>query len=161
MKLQHRADLDSALAQSDQSSIRLTYEALFTYHHALVQSRFATVGLYLAMNGFLAGAFFSEKATNAPPALLPALAMLLTALSWIMDKRTYHLLENVGNRGRRCEAILKLVPPIGFFELMAGPQDDPEVEEPWKKKIISHSFVIKWVHLAIFAFWIVLLCNKK
>ena len=150
---------DNAGAISDTGEVRLTYEAVFTYHHALVQSRFATVGVYLAMNAFLAGAYFSEKASTAPPALLPVLAVTLTQLTWLMDKRTYHLLENLVSRGRRIETMLKIPEGVGFFALMNGPQKEPEIKERWRKRIVSHSFVIKWIHVSIAVFWIILLFN--
>jgi len=144
--------------------LRAAYAAIADYHTSLVQTRFTIVGLFLAANGFLAIGFFQSGASALARIALPVIAIVLTVICWVLEVRTYHLLENLAGRGLELEKLLGYREDQGFFSLIAyqpiGPRLIPmRFRLPVIKgdPILSHTIGISLIYIIIGLFWSVML----
>jgi len=79
--------------------VRAEYEAVLSYHTALVNSRFTIAGLYVAAVGFLASAIFNKDVTWVGRAAASGLACWLTLCLWVLELRSRALYTNLAQRG--------------------------------------------------------------
>lgn len=149
---------------NDNNDVRVAYNAIVDYHNNLVQARFTVAGLVIAANGFLASAFFQSSGSASPHISLPVLAILLAVICWLLEVRTYQLLENLATRGLCLEKnSLDLKEDQGFFYLMEkqpiGSRLMPtHIKLPVNKVVqflVSHRFAFSSLYLLICAFWII------
>jgi hypothetical protein len=153
---------DSETSGAD--ALRAVYSAVVAYHNSLVQMRFTIAGLFLAANGLLAGGLFQASVSALPGFAVPALGMLLAFVCWLLEVRTYQLLENLGARGLELEAQLG-VGSSGFFALMAHQPIGPRLlltplRLPANKVVryfVSHSMGVGLLYNMIGLFWLVVL----
>lgn len=143
-----------------------SYSAIVDYHNTLVQARFTVVGLFLAANAFLATGFFQGAPDKLPAYTLPVLGSILTAICWLLELRTYQLLDNLGTRGSALEKeILGDDNEHGFFSLMKKQPLGPKLlilrirfeTNSLVKYLVSHSFGIGALYAAIGIFWLIAL----
>lgn len=147
-----------------QDANRATYDATVSYHHTLVQMRFAVAALFMAAASFLVAAHFADTKWHGYPILLPLLGLLLTFATWAMELRTRSLLANLVAKGLALEASTAVLSGIGFFHLMNGPQPIGirvpfmELELPNANRVIrtvfSHGFCLNLLYLAFGCFWL-------
>ena len=143
------------------SDLHTTYNAIVDYHNNLVHMRFTVAGLYLAATGFLVGGM--SESSSKLFIIVPLLGLILTAIAWLLEIRTYTLLENLGSRGLEIEKKMELAGIEGFFKLMAGQPLQPRL--PFIRKrvkacpnviryIVSHSFGLDLLYASIAIFWL-------
>lgn len=145
--------------------IRAVYSAIVDYHNNLVQTRFTVAGLVLAANGFLAGAFFQPGIHDFPRITILVLGMILAIICWLLELRTYQLLDNLGMRGLALEKRIGISNELGFFSLMEHQPIRPRlmlthVRLPSNKVtryFVSHSFGIGLLYPIIGLFWLLML----
>jgi hypothetical protein len=145
--------------------VRAAYAAVVDYHNNLVQMRFTVAGLFLAANGFLASGFFQSSLSALPRSALPILGLILTAICWLLEVRTYQLLENLGVRGNDLEKSLGLNEDQGFFSIMAHQPIGPRLlptrlrlpQNRGVRSIFSHSVGIGLLYIIIGLFWLIML----
>jgi hypothetical protein len=148
-------------------NVRAAYEAIVDYHNGLVQTRFTVAGLYLAATGFLVSAWFNGVGPLSGRAVaayyvIPILGATLTAACWILEIRTYQLLENLAERGRTIEQRLGILPELTLFELMRRQPKQArlpflKLEAPrflWVQYFLSHSFGLNALYATILLFWL-------
>lgn len=150
----------------NKENLRAAYAAIVDYHNSLVLSRFTVAGLVLTANGFLAVGFFQEGKKLPLPAI-PILGFSLAIIFWIIEIRTYNLLENLGGRGIKLERLLKIDNKVGFFYLMDKQPKGPKFlilrfikcNRPpgFIRYIFSHSFGLGLLYLALGLFWVYIL----
>lgn len=141
--------------------LRASYGAIVDYHNNLVQMRFNVAGLFLAANAFLASGFFQTGASSLPWFALPVLGILLAGICWLLELRTYQLLDNLADRGVHIERLLGISTAHGFFALMRSQAIGPRLLitrlriPPIKsvRYIVSHSFGIGLLYGVVAAFW--------
>ena len=142
-------------------AIKAAYAAIVAYHNNLVQTRFTITGLFLAANGLLAGGFFQAGKSELPRFSLPVLGLTLAIICWILEVRTYQLLENLGKRGLDLEDRLGLQKTHGFFSLLEnqpiGPRLLPTRLRLPASKLFSHSLGFALLYTIIALFWVYLL----
>jgi hypothetical protein len=149
--------------------LRASYAAIVDYHNTLVQMRFNVAGLFLAANAFLASGFFQSTRSTFLVYGLPTLGLVLAALCWLLEIRTYQLLDNLGNRGLNVESVLKLDDRYGFFSLMGHQPIGPRLlitrlRLPVTKQVryfVSHSFGLGVLYGAVGVFWLVALIGVR
>jgi hypothetical protein len=140
------------------------YNAVVDYHNNLVHMRFTIAGLYLAANGFLVGALFGNKWSNVWY-LIPILGIVITIISFLLEIRTYCLLENLGKRGSEIESIIGIENRIGFFSLMKHQDIEPKmpfmkgkyIVNEKLKYLISHSRGLELLYSCFALFWFLML----
>ena len=144
--------------------LRAAYAAIADYHTSLVQTRFTIVGLFLAANGFLAIGFFQSGAPALARIALPVIAIVLTVICWVLEVRTYHLLENLAVRGLELEKLLGYREDQGFFSLLKyQPVRARLIPIPFRlpnvkgELIFSHTAGISLIYIIIGLFWLVML----
>jgi len=145
--------------------IRAIYSAIVDYHNSLVQSRFTVAGLVLAANGFLAGAYFQADLPAVAKICILVLGIVLAIICWLLELRTYQLLDNLGTRGLEIEKNLKINDKQGFFHLMAYQPIRPRlmlthIRLPSNKitrYFVSHSFGFGLLYPIIGLFWLSML----
>ncbi|HSN24191.1 MAG TPA: hypothetical protein VLS45_08510 [Methylomicrobium sp.] len=146
---------------SSPDAIKAAYAAIVAYHNNLVQARFTITGLFLTANGLLAGGFFQAGMSQLPKFALPALGLALAAICWMLEIRTYQLLENLGKRGLDLEDRLGMQKDHGFFSLMdsqpIGPRLLPTRLRLRTSKLFSHSRGFVLLYTVIALFWVYLL----
>jgi hypothetical protein len=150
---------EEALSQDD---LRASYSAIVDYHNNLVQMRFNVAGLFLAANAFLASGFFQSAQATLPGYALPALGLVLTCVCWLLELRTYQLLDNLVHRGLELETALNIAERYGFFSLMRSQAIGPRLLIVRKRLpvsgfiryIVSHSFGIGALYGAVGLFWL-------
>jgi hypothetical protein len=155
----------NAKAEGDPENLRTLYNAIVAYHNDLVHMRFTVAGLYLAGSGFLAGAAFSDSDWPYITIVVPILGFAISLIAWLLEIRTYHLLENLCIRGKGIEKKLKISQGDGFFNLMVEQPMGPRVpfsefRLPPKRIIqyfISHSLGLSLLYSCFGLFWITLL----
>ena len=153
------------------------YSAIVNYHNNLVNMRFTVAGLYLAGSAFLANVLFSGGQLFIVKIAVAILGLFITFIFWVMEIRTYNLLQNLGKRGDDIEKTFNLYGIGGFFDLMERQPISPNV--PFKNnnilwKMINHDRFVKFfthskgLNLLYFItglFWSVMLvlvsCNWK
>jgi hypothetical protein len=140
---------------------KAAYAAIAAYHNNLVQTRFTITGLFLTANGLLAGSFFQAGGSELPKFLLPGLGLALAVICWMLEIRTYQLLENLGRRGLELEDQLGVQKTHGFFSLLEsqpiGPRLLPTRFRLSKSKLFSHSRGFALLYIIIAVFWVYLL----
>ena len=157
--------MSSRQPSATNDDVRAAYAAIADYHTSLVQTRFTIVGLFLAANGFLALGFFESSVSALPRVALPAIAILLTIICWVLEVRTYHLLENLALRGLELEKLLGLHKDQGFFSLLLHPPIGPRLiptrirlpEYKVEPGLFSHTLGISLIYIIIGLFWLILL----
>ena len=145
--------------------LRAAYAAIVDYHNNLVHMRFTVAGLFLAANGFLASGFFQSTVSAVPRVALPVLGMVLAVICWLLEMRTYQLLENLGARGLDLEASLRLHQGQGFFFLMEHQPIAPRLmptslrlpANRVVRYLVSHSFGIGLLYTCVGLFWLIML----
>jgi hypothetical protein len=145
--------------------VRAAYTAVVDYHNNLVHMRFTVAGLFLAANGFLASGFFQSSVCALARAALPVLGMVVAAICWLLEVRTYQLLENLGKRGHDLEESLGLQHSQGFFSLMEHQSIAPRLlltrlrlpANRVVRYLVSHSFGLGLLYTLIGLFWLVML----
>ncbi|MFZ5822501.1 MAG: hypothetical protein ACOYYJ_21630 [Chloroflexota bacterium] len=150
---------------SSLDDLRASYSAIVDYHNNLVQTRFNVAGLFLAANAFLASGFFQRDQNTFPKYTLPTLGLVLTIICWLLELRTYQLLSNLGTRGLELEAELHIAEQHGFFALMRTQPIEPRLlilrhrlgKGRFIRFIVSHSFGIGALYLAVGIFWVIAL----
>jgi hypothetical protein len=155
----------STKPSATKDDVRAAYAAVVDYHNNLVHMRFTVAGLFLAANGFLATGFFQSSVSALPQAALPVLGMVLAAICWLLEVRTYQLLENLVARGHDLEASLGLQQSQGFFFLMECQPIRPRLPltrlrlpaNRVVRYLVSHSFGIGLLYTLIGLFWLVML----
>ena len=162
-------------------SCKPAYDAMVSYHNSLIQARFTVAGLVLAANGFLVSAFFMKDVDVILRSFIPPLGMLIEFICWLLEMRTYQLLENLGKRGLIIEKEQfgifddDINKDFGFFSLMNRQYDHDEfkpvndgnkclprlipTKERLKEKsslnlLVSHSVGIGLLYIALFVFWL-------
>ncbi len=153
----------SPMRKSDRA--QPAYEALVTYHHTLVQSRFSAVALYMAAASFLVAAHLADTSTwKGHAILIPLLGLATTLAVWFLELRTEALLANVARRGVQIESDLGLGNDEGFFKLMAMPQP-LGVRVPFLRTRVpnsgsavryftSHTLWLEVIYLSFLCFWV-------
>ena len=150
----------------EKNDLIAVYSAVVDYHNNLVHMRFTVAGLYLAASGFLIGALFNGCDWCGTKLSVSLLGLILTVIAWLLEIRTYQLLENLGNKGIEIESKLKLGDVQGFFALMSHQPISPRLpfiktRLSWCPKIvryiISHSLGLDLLYLCITVFWILIL----
>jgi hypothetical protein len=140
--------------------IRQAYAAIVNYHNNLVQMRFTILGIFLATNGVLATGFFQSSLSMQSLPGLKLIGALLASLFWIIEVRTYQLLENLGMRGLDIEKHLGFHNDQGFFSLMddqpIAPRLLPTQEILPKNRFISHSVWISSLYLVVGLVWLIM-----
>lgn len=155
----------SGEVQASRDDLRATYGAIVDYHNGLVQTRFTVAGLFLAANGFLAAGFFQSDVATVPWYVLPALGILLAAICWLLEVRTYHLLMSLGSRGLCLESELGISHSHGFFSLMERQQTRPRLLvtrlrlplNKFVRYVVSHSFGIGVLYGSVAVFWMAII----
>ena len=145
-----------AMKSTPEPSIRSAYEATFTYHHMIVQARFATAGLFFTLGTILAAAILSENIPYRHAQYLGYAGVLFSFLVLLLDARNRHLLCNCVTRGLRYERHMNISKVNGFFGLMRGPQDEPR-----KAVLVSHSTAIFLFYLLFVVLFLALPSLKK
>ncbi len=142
-------------------NLRTVFDAILDYHNNLVHMRFTVAGLYVAATGFLASSWFSSlgRQNSSAYLLIPVLGFILTLVCWLLEIRTYQLLDNLARMGRSIESMLGI--GKGFFALMKRQPLRPKYpftktplpasEET--KRVISHSFGLSLLYGSILIFW--------
>jgi len=152
-------------ASATGEDLRATYAAVVDYHNNLVQVRFTVAGLFLAANGFLAAGFFQSCVSSPTRAALPILGIVLAAICWLLEVRTYQLLDNLGAQGLELEGSLGLDKSLGFFSLLAHQPIGPRLlltrlRLPTNRGVryfVSHSFGLGLLYTLIALFWLAML----
>lgn len=138
------------------------YSAIVDYHNNLVHMRFTVAGLFLAANGFLVGGLYSSSTSPMPWYALPVLGIALAAICWLLEIRTYHLLANLGARGKLLEKKLGIARDYGFFSLMESQTIPPRllvtrIKLPingFVRYTVSHSFGVGILYGVVWLFWV-------
>lgn len=150
----------------NQDDLLAVYSAVVDYHNNLVHMRFTVAGLYIAASGFLVGAIFSGCNWGGVKLSVTLLGITLTAIAWLLEIRTYHLLENLGSRGIEIEKKLRLGGIQGFFGLMAKQPLPPRLPfirmrltryPEFVRYVISHSLGLDILYLCLAMFWVFIL----
>lgn len=90
---------------------------------------------------------------------------MLTVICWLLELRTYQLLDNLGDRGLELEAALHIAGRHGFFSLMQSQPEGPRLlilrrrlpVNRLVRYIVSHSFGIGALYAAVGLFWLIVL----
>jgi hypothetical protein len=148
-----------------ETNLPTIYGAIVDYHNGLAQVRFTIAGLYIAATGFLVNSWFSinhQKSIHSY-ILIPILGITLALVCWLLEIRTYQLLDNLATRGYEIEKNMNISSDIGFFALMN--KQIKRARWPFFKKelpnrkffkcIVSHSFGFSLLYLVIFLFWVI------
>jgi hypothetical protein len=151
-------------APDERENLRLMYEAIANYHGSLVNMRFTIAGLYLAATGFLAAAWFTglDSGLHLGYLLIPILGTTITLACWIMEIRTYQLMDNLFKRGRAIERKLQVKESFAYFDLM---QHQPiDAKYPFARttiprrsrigRLISHSVALNGLYVGVILFWL-------
>jgi hypothetical protein len=148
---------------TEKGDLLAAYNAIVGYHNNLVSMRFTIAGLYLAASGLLAGSMFNSD-WSGTTLVLPILGLALTLIAWLLEVRTYCLLENLGQRGISMESKLSLGDTGGFFDLMNEQPLPPKIpfsRKPFKNqtviRFISHSWGLNLLYVSISTFWLLML----
>jgi hypothetical protein len=145
----------------EKSDLHDVYNAIVGYHNNLVHMRFTVAGLYLAATGFLVGGM--DKVSQDISQIIPLLGLALTAIAWLLEVRTYTLLENLGKKGLEIEGNFALGEVNGFFKLMERQPLAPRlpfirvritVFPRFVRYIVSHSFGLDLLYGVIALFWL-------
>ncbi len=145
--------------------LRAAYGAVVDYHNNLVHMRFTVAGLFLAANGFLVSGYLQKYPPPFPLSVLPYLGIVLASICWLLEVRTYQLLNNLGARGIKLEKQLDIDQELGFFSLMAYQPIGPRFlitrirlrSNRVVRYVFSHSFGIGLLYSVIALFWIYML----
>ena len=146
-------------------NLRAAYNAVVDYHNSLVQVRFTIAALFFAANGFLAIGFFQQPGSALIRIFLAFLGMVMAAICWLLEVRTYQLLENLGKRGEYLEKSLGLRKDQGFFSLMKLQPVEPkwlpttrEMPEKWfGRDLVSHRVAFSSFYIIVLVLWLVML----
>ncbi|MDD5760429.1 MAG: hypothetical protein PHI06_15290 [Desulfobulbaceae bacterium] len=141
--------------------LRASYGAIVSYHNNLVHMRFTVAGLFIAANGFLASGFFQTTSSTLPWFDPPVLGIVLAILCWLIELRTYQLLENLEYRGLSLEAKLRIETQYGFFSLMRSQKIGPRLlvfrkrfpTNKFIRYVVSHSFGLGLLYGIVTIFW--------
>lgn len=82
-----------------EDDIRAEYNAIVSYHTALVNSRFTVAGLFVAGLGLLGGAILRPDVPPRAKILGAALGLLLTFCLWLVELRSRALGGDIAMRG--------------------------------------------------------------
>jgi hypothetical protein len=149
-----------------QDDLLAVYSAVVDYHNNLVHMRFTIAGLYLAASGFLVGALFSGRDWYGTKLSVTLLGLTLTAIAWLLEIRTYCLLENLGCKGNEIETKLRLGGIQGFFALMSKQPLSPRLPfirtrltrcPKFVRYVVSHSLGLDLLYLCLAVFWVFML----
>lgn len=150
----------------EQDDLLAVYSAVVDYHNNLVHMRFTVAGLYLAASGFLVGALFVGRDWCGTKLSVTLLGLTLTAIAWLLEIRTYCLLENLGSKGIEIETKLRLGGIQGFFALMSKQPLSPRLPfirvrltrcPKFVRYIVSHSLGLDLLYLCLAGFWVFIL----
>ncbi len=150
----------------EQDDLLTVYSAVVDYHNNLVHMRFTVAGLYLATSGFLVGALFSGRDWCGTKLSVTLLGLALTAIAWLLEIRTYCLLENLGSKGNEIETKLRLGGIQGFFALMSKQPLSPRLPfirtrltrcPKFVRYVVSHSLGLDLLYLCLAVFWVFML----
>ncbi|MDP2755574.1 MAG: hypothetical protein Q8P40_14450, partial [Nitrospirota bacterium] len=142
----------------EQDDLLAVYSAVVDYHNNLVHMRFTVAGLYLAASGFLVGALFSGRDWCGTKLSVTLLGLALTAIAWLLEIRTYCLLENLGSKGNEIETKLRLGGIQGFFALMSKQPLSPRLPfirtrltrcPKFVRYVVSHSLGLDLLYLCL------------
>ena len=146
----------------EQDDLLAIYSAFVDYHNNLVHMRFTVAGLYLAASGFLVGALFSGRDWCGTKLSVTLLGLALTAIAWLLEIRTYCLLENLAKKGIQIEKKLQLGGISGFFELMSDQPLSPRLPfirirltrcPKLVRYVVSHSLGLDLLYFCLAMFW--------
>jgi len=150
----------------EQDDMLAVYSAVVDYHNNLVHMRFTVAGLYIAASGFLVGALFSGSDWCGAKLSVTLLGLTLTAIAWLLEIRTYCLLENLGSKGIEIETKLRLGGIQGFFALMSKQPLSPRLPfirirlnrcPKFVRYVVSHSLGLDLLYLCLAVFWVFIL----
>lgn len=162
--------------QNSPDSLRTIYSTLGSLHSAIVSTRFAIAGLYIAALAFLVSSLTSDSdVISIPNYCIALLGIGLSIALWILKVRNHCLLVNLEKQGREIESILKITSKYGLFQLMESQPDGPQIpflkiQFPYKnegcpkevvKYIFTHSFGLSLVYLLGTIFWMTILLHVK
>jgi len=82
-----------------EDDIRAEYNAIVSYHTALVSSRLTVAGLFVAGLGLLGGTLLRPDVSPRAKILGAALGLFLTFCLWILELRNRALFANLAMRG--------------------------------------------------------------
>jgi hypothetical protein len=102
----------------DPDSLQATYAAIVGYHNSLALVRFTVAGIYVAATLALLGIRLGENTPSQSKLVVSLAGLVLSFIVMALDVRTYHLLENLGQRGLEIEPLLQLTAKHAFFDLM-------------------------------------------
>jgi hypothetical protein len=154
----------------EKNDLLAVYSAVVNYHNNLVHMRFTVAGLYLAASGFLVGALFNGRDWCGTKLSVTLLGLVLTAIAWLLEIRTYQLLENLGNKGNEIETKLQLGGVQGFFSLMSKQPIFPRLPfikihltrcPKFIRYVVSHSLGLDLLYLCVAVFWVFILLYYK
>jgi hypothetical protein len=145
----------------DSQDIRAAYSAIVDYHNNLAQMRFTLVGIFLATNGFLVTGLFQASPSLLSIPALHIIGFVLAGFFWLIEVRTYQLLENLAKRGLDLEQQLGLNNDQGFFFLMEEQPIDAKLLPTELKipptKLISHTLWISTLYSIVGLIWLIIL----
>jgi hypothetical protein len=147
----------------NKDNLRAAYAAVAAYHNSLVEMRFTIAGLFLAANGFLAIGFFQPSISIWYRVFMSLLGMVLAIICWLLEVRTYQLLENLDERGGDLEKGFSLHDDQGFFSLIKfqplGPKWLPtshSITNRFVRALTSHRVAFSLLYIIVSAFWLVM-----
>jgi hypothetical protein len=151
-----------------EDGVKAAYSAIVSYHNGLVQTRFTIAGLFVAANGLLAGGYLQATSSGATGLMVPGMGVLLALVCWLLEVRTYQLLENLGIRGQRLEKEMGLDESQGFFALMSHQPLGPRIlltsirlpANRFVRYLFSHSMGVGLLYNGVGVFWLVVLAAR-
>lgn len=169
------------LDTQEHANLLAEYNAVVSYHSALVATRFTIAGLLVAGSAFLVAPLLNPDYPDGLKAYGAAVAAWLTFCVWILELRTRSLYTNLALRGRQIEheywGLTGTNLYSGFFsrqhkiERSTGDPEKPNPDcpkvfgwqlPPWIGKVVTHSngfdllyvgTIILWSLFAISSAW--------
>src|SRR5689334_19416003 len=83
--------------------IRTEYQALVTWHNALVNIRFTIAGFFVTAMAFLTQAILQDSPVTFAKIMMPLLGALISLSVWILELRSRALYTNVAKRAIEIE----------------------------------------------------------
>jgi hypothetical protein len=146
-----------ALPGPTEETLLASFGGIVGYHNDMTQARFTIAGLYLAATGFLAGSWLSDPSHQGSSILIPVVGLFFALVCLLLDFRTRHLLNNVSQKGRAIERLLRV--QRGFFarmEMQPWPAQLPFMG-PQLRHSLSYTLILNLLYALTALSWIVVL----
>src|ERR1051326_1316939 len=169
------------LEKIKRDDLRAEYNAVVSYHTALVVARFTIAGLLMGGSAFLASAAFSPDRPPPVKALCGAFAAWLTLCAWWLELRSRALYRKIAGRGVQIEhghgalqgndwyagffsRQYNIEPPPDYVGKPTPPKPGPDVTTLFGcrlvrlAKCISHSNAFDSLYAGALALWLAIAC---